>query len=62
MALLLKYVTASILLLSVQNLPESSALSNGFTIVVEPGSRECFYEELVRNQTMDVEYQVSLLR
>lgn len=54
----LEYLAASILLLSVQKLPESLAFSNGFTIVVEPGSRECFYEELARNQTIDVEYQV----
>ena len=50
----------AVFLFLVQKLPQSESLSNGFTIVVEAGKRECYYEVLARNQTMDVEYQVSL--
>lgn len=39
-------------------LPTSEALKNGFTIQVEPGAKECFYEEIKSNVSLDVEYQV----
>ncbi|EDO35763.1 predicted protein [Nematostella vectensis] len=36
----------------------SSALKSGFTFRVDPGKRDCFYETIKRNVTLDVEYQV----
>ena len=38
----------------------SSAMTNGFTTVVEAGKVNCFYENVDANTTLDVEYQVSL--
>ncbi|XP_031557158.1 transmembrane emp24 domain-containing protein 5-like [Actinia tenebrosa] len=39
-------------------LPTSEALKSGFTIKVEAGNKECFFEEIKSNVSLDVEYQV----
>lgn len=39
-------------------LPLSSAMTNGFTTVVEAGKVNCFYENIDSNKTLEIEYQV----
>jgi hypothetical protein len=40
-------------------LPTSEALKSGFTIRLDAGAKECFYEEIKSNISLDVEYQVN---
>lgn len=47
-----------VLFIQVVVLPTSEGLKNGFTIKVDAGARECFYEEIKSNISLDVEYQV----
>lgn len=39
-----------------------SSLQNGFTTVVEPRKRDCFYERVDANTTLELEYQVRLVK
>ncbi|KAK3702966.1 hypothetical protein QZH41_012406, partial [Actinostola sp. cb2023] len=37
---------------------QNEALRNGFTIKVDAGNRECFYEDIKTNVSLDIEFQV----
>lgn len=57
----LPYIKWTSLLLFVQLwIFSTNGLKNGFTIRVDAGEKECFYEDITTtNVTLDIEFQVS---